>query len=145
MDSCWTGWPAAHRMSFPAPLKLLHPAGPSSNNAWNNEEGWKHAVARENRMASKYSLTPLPAVLEAFSQLRMMDSACLLAPLLRQGDQQLAWHVCRFVEEMDLSPDGKGAQRDSASSKASAVTSSSRDSLYKCVGVEFCMRAPLHD
>ena len=46
---------------------------------------------------------------------------------------------CRFVEEMELSPDGKGAQRDAASSKASAVTSSSRDSLYKCVSLECCL------
>mmetsp|Transcript_42784 Transcript_42784/g.68692 ORF Transcript_42784/g.68692 Transcript_42784/m.68692 type:complete len:199 (+) Transcript_42784:152-748(+) len=28
--------------------------GPSSNTAWNNEEGWKHAIARENRVASKF-------------------------------------------------------------------------------------------
>ena len=28
-------------------------AGPSSNSAWNNEEGWKHAIARETRQAAK--------------------------------------------------------------------------------------------
>eukprot|EP00287_Rhodomonas_sp_CCMP768_P009998 CAMPEP_0196728186 /NCGR_PEP_ID=MMETSP1091-20130531/8942_1 /TAXON_ID=302021 /ORGANISM="Rhodomonas sp., Strain CCMP768" /LENGTH=193 /DNA_ID=CAMNT_0042070901 /DNA_START=71 /DNA_END=652 /DNA_ORIENTATION=- len=28
--------------------------GPSSNNAWNNDVGWKHAIARENRLASKF-------------------------------------------------------------------------------------------
>eukprot|EP00288_Rhodomonas_lens_P014756 CAMPEP_0177716846 /NCGR_PEP_ID=MMETSP0484_2-20121128/14719_1 /TAXON_ID=354590 /ORGANISM="Rhodomonas lens, Strain RHODO" /LENGTH=184 /DNA_ID=CAMNT_0019228887 /DNA_START=166 /DNA_END=717 /DNA_ORIENTATION=- len=28
--------------------------GPSSNNAWNNDVGWKHAIARENKLASKF-------------------------------------------------------------------------------------------
>lgn len=62
--------------------------GPSSNTAWNNEEGWKHAIARETRVASK------------------------------------------FVEELEAtSPTGK--VNDGMSSKGSAVTSSSRDSLYR--------------
>ena len=39
-------------------------AGPSSNSAWNNEEGWKHAIARETRQAAKSAPPPPPPVRE---------------------------------------------------------------------------------
>jgi hypothetical protein len=28
--------------------------GPSTNSAWNNDVGWKHAIVRENRLAARY-------------------------------------------------------------------------------------------
>jgi len=71
------------------------PTGPSSNSAWNNEEGWKHAIARENRVASKFS-----EELEGNSPEKLQDGASSKGSLVTSSSRDSLYrHFDKLTKE----------------------------------------------